>query len=386
MVSGWQFKPEDIPVEPTQAPPRPVADSLLRDIVESTGEVAYRIRFWPTLSYEFISDSILSLVGYSADEVYADPMLAERIIYPDDRELMREVMAAPDGHEVEVRLRWVRRDGRIVSTELRCVLTRDTTGRPLWLDGVVRDTTLRDENRQRMQLIHWRGASRAARGQAPAVRVLVAEDYELTRAGLRLLLSQDPGLELVAEAEDGLEAVELAQTFEPDLALVSLELKRLDGLQAIRRIKQVSPTTRVIVLSTSVDAQLLLESVKAGAAGYLLKNANESALRSAIWEALSGEIAIDQQLVRDVLRQIADEPRPQNGAAGVLLSTRERDVVRLLARGYTNREIAENLTITASTVKIHVEHILAKLGVTDRTQAAVRAIELGLVATERSQS
>jgi PAS domain S-box-containing protein len=382
MSHPWKFTPEDIPAEPGDPPTEERGNALLRDILQHTGEVAYRYRFWPTLGYEYISDSVVDLLGYSPGEFYTDPRLPGRLVYPDDQEIMLRVMDAPHGQEIEVNLRWIRRDGRVVAVELRCVLSRDVDGRPLWLDGVARDVTLRDQNRQRLQLIQWRGAMRDSVGRTPPARVLIADDQELTRAGLRLVLAQDAGLELVGEAEDGREAVRLAQMLEPDVALLDVKLPGMGGLEATRRVKAASPMTSVLLLSMSVDARLLLEAVKAGAAGYILKEANDSALRSAIWEVLAGDLAVDQQLAREVLRQLANDVTPEPPTPADLLSAREREVLALLARGYTNREIAERLTVTPSTIKIHVEHILAKLGVSDRTQAAVRAIELGYVAME----
>jgi DNA-binding NarL/FixJ family response regulator len=144
--------------------------------------------------------------------------------------------------------------------------------------------------------------------------------------------------------------------------------------------------TSVLILSMFEDAELLLEAVKAGAAGYVLKAATEADLRSAIWEALAGNLPVDQRMAREVLRRLSVEQAPRPAlASGPRLSAREHEVLDRLARGGTNREIAEELVITPHTVKIHVEHILAKLGVSDRTQAAVRAIELGYFPAESSR-
>ena len=356
--------------------------SVVREILERTGEVAYRYRLRPELAYEYVSDAIVALVGYTPDEFYADPGLPERIVFRDDLETMRRVLAAPHGQPVEVLLRWIHRDGRVVTTELRCVVLRDAEDRPILVDGVARDITQRDGHRQQPRLISWRGAIAEPGVSIAPARVLIAEDQELMRAGLRMFLSEDPGLTLVGQATDMRALLRLAQALEPDLALIDVESPALEGLDAIRRVKSVSPMTSVLALSTHEDAQLLLDAIKAGAAGWVLKGANETALRSAIWDVLAGDLAVDDRLAREVLRQIAQERSPAQPAPSGPLSAREREVVRLLARGHTNREIAELLTITASTVKIHVEHILAKLVVSDRTQAAVRAIELGYVISE----
>jgi DNA-binding NarL/FixJ family response regulator len=215
-------------------------------------------------------------------------------------------------------------------------------------------------------------------------RILVVDDHLLTRAGLRAVLADDPAFELVGEAINGDEGVALSRALRPDLVLMDVRMPDMDGLEATRVLKQASPTTPVLILSMFEDAALLLEAVKAGAAGYVLKTASEEDLRAAMSEALAGNFPVDRHLVRDVLRRVAREtPAPPPLAPSGLLSGREREVLELLARGCTNREIAEQLVITASTVKVHVEHILAKLGVSDRTQAAVQAYELGYVTPER---
>jgi DNA-binding NarL/FixJ family response regulator len=211
--------------------------------------------------------------------------------------------------------------------------------------------------------------------------VLIADDHPLTRAGLRAVLGEDPDLLIVGEVADGRAAVELARTQHADLVLMDVRMPGLGGLEATRLLKQVSPMTSVLILTMFEDPDLLIEAVRAGAAGYVLKTATEAALRTAVWEALAGDLPLDPRLARDTLRRLAAEQPPADPpqVARDLLSTREHEVLRLLARGHTNREIAEALIITSHTVKVHVEHILAKLGASDRTQAAVRAIELGYV-------
>jgi len=222
-----------------------------------------------------------------------------------------------------------------------------------------------------------------------SARILLVDDHELTRAGIRMVLGQDPSLEVVGEASNGFEAVELVRTLQPDLVLLDLMMPRMDGLDTLREVKRISPMTSVLILSMFEDVDTLLEAVRAGAAGYVLKTGDESQLRSAVLEALAGDLSVDQRLTREVLLRLATEHRPappQPAAAPPAdrLSAREREVLGLLARGYTNPEIARELFITPHTVKIHVEHILSKLGVSDRTQAAVRAIELGYVSSVAS--
>jgi DNA-binding NarL/FixJ family response regulator len=221
-----------------------------------------------------------------------------------------------------------------------------------------------------------------------SARIVLVDDHELTRAGIRMVLGQDPSLEVVGEAGNGFDAIELVRTLQPDLVLLDLMMPQMDGLDTLRELKRISPMTSVLILSMFEDVDTLLEAVRAGAAGYVLKTGDESQLRNAVREALAGDLSVDQRLTREVLLRLATEHRPappQPAAAAApppdRLSAREREVLGLLARGYTNPEIARELFITPHTVKIHVEHILSKLGVSDRTQAAVRAIELGYVSS-----
>jgi DNA-binding NarL/FixJ family response regulator len=215
-------------------------------------------------------------------------------------------------------------------------------------------------------------------------RILLVDDHELTRAGLRMVLGQDPTLEIVGEAGDGLEAIELARSLQPDLVLLDLRMPQMDGLEALREIKRTGPKTSVLILSMFEDIDVLLDAVRNGAAGYVLKTADETHLRNAVREALAGDLPVDQRLTREVLLRLASEHKPSPPPPAPppdQLTAREREVLVLLARGYTNPEIARELIITQHTVKIHVEHILTKLGVSDRTQAAVRAIGLGYVSS-----
>jgi DNA-binding NarL/FixJ family response regulator len=225
--------------------------------------------------------------------------------------------------------------------------------------------------------------------ESPArTRIVIADDHLLTRAGLRALLANDPEFELVGEAADGNEAVSVCGSVHPDLVLMDLRMPLMDGLEATRAIKRVAPETKVLILSMFEEPRLLLNAVTAGAAGFVLKSATEVAMRTAMWDALAGNFSVDPQLIEGALVLAATDsafakapPPPPD-----MLSAREHQVLTLLARGYTNREIAQELVITPSTVKVHVEHILAKLGVADRTQAAVVALELGYITTEQSSS
>jgi DNA-binding NarL/FixJ family response regulator len=203
---------------------------------------------------------------------------------------------------------------------------------------------------------------------------------------LRAVLADDLDFDVVGEASTGAQAVAMSRSLRPDLVLMDLRMPEMDGLQATRLLKETLPATTVLMLSMLEDAGLALEALKAGAAGYVLKNAGEAELRGAMRDALAGNLLVDRSLVRDVLWRVASDAPPaqpqtveQDG-----LSSRERQVLDLLTSGCTNRQIAERLVISSSTVKVHVEHILAKLGVGDRTQAAVRAIQLGYVVHRRA--
>jgi DNA-binding NarL/FixJ family response regulator len=213
-------------------------------------------------------------------------------------------------------------------------------------------------------------------------RVLIADDDRLTRAGLRLVLGQETDIEVVGEARNGVEAVDLARRLQPDLVLMDLRMPQMDGLDATRAVKVEGLARSVLILSMVEDPDILLEAVRAGAVGYVLKTADEAELRFAVRQALAGELAVDPPMTREMtLRRGAERAAPaismSTAPQANPLSPREQQVLRLLARGKTNREIAMELTITQHTVKVHVEHILAKLEVSHRTQAAVRAMELG---------
>jgi DNA-binding NarL/FixJ family response regulator len=215
--------------------------------------------------------------------------------------------------------------------------------------------------------------------KSTSARLIIADDHELSRAGLRTMLMDQRGLELVGEATNGQEALELCRRLQPNLALLDVRMPQLDGLATCRAIKQACPVTSVILITMHENPKYLLEALKAGAAGYILKDITQRELLNAVRRVLQGESILDSETVVRVLDHLTGEtPRPQEPSQ-VRLTPRESEVLQLLAQGQTNREIASKLTVSVSTVKIHVEHILAKLSVSDRTQAAVRAIELGLI-------
>ena len=219
----------------------------------------------------------------------------------------------------------------------------------------------------------WRKADRA--------RLVIADDHELVRAGLRMMLTGQRGLEVVGEAANGREALTLCHRLQPDLALIDVRMPEQDGLATCRAIKQECPATSVILVTMHENPEYLLEALKVGAAGYVLKDISQRELIAAVQGVLRGESILNKELVIRLLEHLVGQTPSQEELLLGRLSPREREVLQLLTQGQTNREIAQQLIVSVSTVKIHVEHILAKLGVSDRTQAAVRAIELGLLPT-----
>jgi len=207
---------------------------------------------------------------------------------------------------------------------------------------------------------------------ADAIRVLVVDDHAVVREGLRTFLSLQDGIEVVGEASDGREAIAAAQRLRPDVVLMDLVMPRVDGVQAMRELRDHVPGARVIVLTSFLEDDRLLPAIRAGAAGYLLKNVEPSELARAVRTADAGEALIDPAVAARLVDALASDHRPQQP-----LTAREQDVLDLLARGYANKRIARELGIAEKTVKTHVSHVLAKLGVSDRTQAALYATRAG---------
>jgi DNA-binding NarL/FixJ family response regulator len=296
-----------------------------------------------------------------------------------------------------------------------------------------------------------RGGAREASGDAApsqAARLLIADDHALVREGLRTMLSGEDGIEVIAEANDGQQALDVCRELKPDLILMDVRMPIMDGLEATKRIKDEMPKTSVMMVTMHENPDYLFEAVKAGAAGYVLKDASGERLLSAIRRTLEGESPLNQELAMQLLVRLSRESgsgseegtgegsgersgraspeasgttpeegtraegeplawhpeatRPETsqpeathtrahlaGSGGIgqsrgteemeSLTPREVEVLRLLSQGQTNPQIAQNLLVSRGTVKIHVQHIISKLGVSDRTQAAVRAIEAGLL-------
>jgi RNA polymerase sigma factor (sigma-70 family) len=206
-----------------------------------------------------------------------------------------------------------------------------------------------------------------------SIRVLVVDDHEVVREGLRTFLRLQEGIEVVGEAGDGEEAVAEADRLTPDVVLMDLEMPRLGGVEALQRIRGARAETRVIVLTSFGDDDKLMPAVRAGASGYLLKSAPPQEVVRAIRAAHEGDAVIDPKAAGRLLDALARVP-----AATQPLTPREREVLTLVCRGLPNKQIARELGLSEKTVKTHVGHILAKLGVTDRTQAALLALREGL--------
>jgi DNA-binding NarL/FixJ family response regulator len=206
--------------------------------------------------------------------------------------------------------------------------------------------------------------------------ILLVDDQALVRGGLRLIVDAEPDLEVVGEAADGAEAVELARTLEPDVVLMDIRMPVLDGIAATQRLLHRLPGTKVIMLTTFDLDEYVVEAFRVGASGFVLKTAPPGQLVAAIRTIVLGEALLapvsTRQLIEQSARQVAPSPRLTS------LSARETEVLRLLARGLSNAEIAEELVVEPSTVKTHVASILAKLGVRDRVQAVVFAFENGV--------
>jgi len=220
-------------------------------------------------------------------------------------------------------------------------------------------------------------------------RLLVADDHAIAREGVRAMLASEQNLEVVGEAQDGREALDFCRRLQPDLALMDVRMPKMNGLEATREIKTQCPGTSILMLTTYEDLDYLFEAVKAGAGGYVIKDATKRELTDAVRRTLRGESPLDQELAMRLLQRLGREeeqraappPGPQKSPEPLPdpLTPRELEILRLLAQGMTNRQISEELVVSAATVKVHIEHIIAKLGVSDRTQAAVRASQAGLL-------
>ncbi len=206
-------------------------------------------------------------------------------------------------------------------------------------------------------------------------RILIADDHSVVRQGLRMFLGLDPELEVVAEATDGSEALRLARELRPDVVLMDLLMPKMDGIAATREVRRELPDTEVLALTSVLEDAAVVNAVRAGAIGYLLKNTEADELCRAIKAAAAGQVQLSPEAAARLMREVRAPESPET------LTERETDVLRLLAEGKANKQIAVTLGIGEKTVKTHVSNILAKLGVQSRTQAALYAARIGLVPT-----
>ena len=221
-------------------------------------------------------------------------------------------------------------------------------------------------------------------------QIVIVDDHDLARDGLKDMLSDEPDLEVVGEAENGLQAIALCSRIRPDLVMMDVRMPEMDGLAATRGIKQSHPRTSVLMMTMHENPDYMFEALKAGAAGYVLKDATQDDVTAAMRQVLSGGSVLEPELSARLLRRLVAEstereerlskpPYADERALVAPLTPRELEVLGLVKLGMTNRQIAAKLVISVGTVKNHVEHIIQKLGTSDRTQAVVRALKLGIL-------
>ena len=216
----------------------------------------------------------------------------------------------------------------------------------------------------------------------PPVRVLLVDDHEVVRFGLRSMLELEPDIAVVDEAADGNTALRLALAHQPDLVILDVRMSGMDGITACREIRSSLPETAVLMLTSFGSEEAVLAALMAGAAGFLLKNTGRTALLQAVRAVAAGQSLLDPAVTRTVTRRLVELSRRDVPPELAALSERERDVLALVARGLTNRAVAERLTISEATTRNHVSHILDKLGLSRRGEAAALALRLGLLRQE----
>jgi DNA-binding NarL/FixJ family response regulator len=211
-----------------------------------------------------------------------------------------------------------------------------------------------------------------------SIRVLVADDQSMVRAGFRLLLARESDIDVIAEARTGIEAVQQAARFNPTVVLMDIRMPELDGLQATRHILAADASARILILTTFDLDEYVYEALQAGASGFVLKDDPPEQLIAALRTVAAGDALLSPAVTKRVIRQFARLPRPVPPKAVDELTARELDIFRLIAEGLSNAEISERLYISGTTVKTHVTHILQKLDLRDRVQAVVLAYQTGL--------
>ena len=211
------------------------------------------------------------------------------------------------------------------------------------------------------------------------IRVLIADDHPIVREGFGAIVNAEPDIEVVAQASNGIEALEHAAATDPSVALMDLRMPRMGGVEAIRQLRRTNPNLRAIVLTTYDDDDAIYEAIRAGARGYLLKDVRPKDLVRAIRTVHAGRSLLQPVVVERLLDRLGPEDPADETPPFEALTPREVEVLQIMARGARNRDIAQELVISERTVKIHVANIIAKLAVTNRTAAVVRAIDLNLI-------
>jgi DNA-binding NarL/FixJ family response regulator len=206
-----------------------------------------------------------------------------------------------------------------------------------------------------------------------SIRILIADDHAVVRQGLRMFLTLDPELEIVGEAYDGRQALQLARDLQPDVVLMDLLMPEMDGIEATAHVRRELPDTEVIALTSVLEDSSVVGAIRAGAVGYLLKDTEADELIRAIKAAAAGQVQLSPKAAARLMREVRAPESPEE------LTEREVEVLRLLAQGQSNKDIAHTLSIGEKTVKTHVSNILSKLNVSSRTQAALYAVRIGLV-------
>jgi len=216
------------------------------------------------------------------------------------------------------------------------------------------------------------------------ITVLIVDDHQLVREGFRAVLNEDPAIQVIGEAGDGAEGIELALRLEPDVILMDIQMPQVNGLEAAAQIKAQLPCTKVVMLTVYSNDSYVIEAVRAGAAGYVLKDSSSKLLCETIKNVYAGHVMIKSEMLRQALNGLVNNPRRYSKQPGQYpmvqpLSDRETQVLKLVMEGQTNRRIGISLCITEATVKKHIQSIITKLGALDRTHAAVKAIRSGII-------
>ncbi len=211
------------------------------------------------------------------------------------------------------------------------------------------------------------------------IKVLIADDQEIVCEGLKMILETDPQIRVIGTANDGQEALDLVEALAPDVVLMDLQMPRMNGVQAIRRLRVTHPDLPVLVLTTYMDDKWLFDAIRSGASGYLMKDRPRLELIEAIHGTVAGDTYIDPSVAGKVLNNIASSPQQDSSDHSYNLTDREQDILNLLAQGLSNADISHQLYLSEGTVRNYTSTLFAKLGVSDRTQAVILALRQGLV-------